>query len=119
MLSPSPPATSREHENSPDLEDPLVKYIYQCYLEDTVPSHEAELITRDLVTKALARVHWRRRQAVILRFGFGGGIPLTLKEVGGHLGVSGERARQIIWQGLDEVYAQIRDLTRLPRKGSL
>jgi DNA-directed RNA polymerase sigma subunit (sigma70/sigma32) len=44
---------------------------------------------------------------------------LTLKEVGGHLGVSGERARQIIWQGLDEVYAQIRDLTRLPRKGSL
>jgi RNA polymerase sigma factor (sigma-70 family) len=61
------------------------------------------------VRGALAVLSPRDRHVVLMRFGLGGGEPMTLTDIGRHLGVSRERARQI----------ESRALSRLRSLGSL
>ena len=59
---------------------------------------EDDLINREansLVTEALAHLTDQERTVVTYRFGISGGQPLTLKEIGGKMGISRERVRQI------------------------
>jgi RNA polymerase sigma factor (sigma-70 family) len=52
------------------------------------------------VRAAVADLPYRERRAVRMRFGLGTGQPSTLREIGDELGVSRERARQVVHNGL-------------------
>jgi RNA polymerase primary sigma factor len=57
-------------------------------------------LEEETLEKALAKLDERTRKALNLRFGLDGGGERTLEEVGRALGVSRERARQIVVAGL-------------------
>ena len=57
-------------------------------------------LEEETLEKALAKLDGRTREALSLRFGLDGGGERTLEEVGRALGVSRERARQIVAAGL-------------------
>lgn len=50
---------------------------------------------RDVLYEALESLGPRRRRIIELRFGLGGEEPLTLKQVGKVMGISGDRVRQM------------------------
>jgi len=56
---------------------------------------------------ALTELPDRSRQVVTLHFGLRGGRPLTFREIGRRLGVSGQRAAQIEQQTLEELSARL------------
>jgi RNA polymerase primary sigma factor len=55
----------------------------------------AEAVGQQALAQALGSLPERERQVLILRFGLDSGIPRTLQEVGGIMGFSRERARQL------------------------
>ena len=55
----------------------------------------AESSTREALGSVLAKVGYRDRRVIEMRFGLGGGTPATLDEVAEHFKVSRERVRQI------------------------
>jgi RNA polymerase sigma factor (sigma-70 family) len=55
----------------------------------------AEGARRDELIKALQMLDLRERKVIILRYGLDGEIPRTLSDVGGVLGITRERVRQI------------------------
>jgi len=58
---------------------------------------------RERLFRALAQLPERQAQAVALRFGLEDGRERLLKEVGAALGVSAERARQLVEKGLERL----------------
>ncbi|MCP3981978.1 MAG: sigma-70 family RNA polymerase sigma factor [bacterium] len=80
-------------------------------LSDLLPDSGSEnpqlsIIRRDLATKVrdhLSRLDAREREVISLRFGLGGGTPLTLREAGSRLKLSRERVRQIELRALLEL----------------
>jgi len=77
------------------------------YLEDTKgaapdqPLYE-ELLSRD-VQRALETLNERERVIMSMYFGLGDQTPLTLEEIGAHLGLTRERIRQIKEQAVDKL----------------
>jgi RNA polymerase primary sigma factor len=73
-------------------------------LEQYVIPDTDEAILREsfeeTLREALARLSEKERQILSLRFGLGDDNPLTLREIGGALGISRERVRQIENQAL-------------------
>ena len=65
----------------------------------------SEHVLSDEVYDALFQLTPRERSAVILRFGIGDGQNRTLLEVGKQLGISRERARQLIEIALEKLRA--------------
>jgi RNA polymerase primary sigma factor len=84
------------------------------FLEDTseLAPEEAAIrqLTREAVVEVLDELPPRLRLVVELRFGFIGNRPRTLEEVGRHLVVTRERARQLERQALEK----LRESKRLP-----
>ena len=89
-------------ENSEELFDPeepsedsrLGEFIQD---EDAVSPEEAaeQVLLRDALVAALNTLTERERTVLILRFGFDGGQPQTLEQVGQYFDVTRERIRQI------------------------
>jgi RNA polymerase primary sigma factor len=68
------------------------------------PEEEVEAsLRRQALIRALSRLEDRERKVLILRYGLGDGEPKTLGEIGGGLGVSGERVRQIETEALERL----------------
>jgi RNA polymerase primary sigma factor len=65
----------------------------------------AELLRGVELQEALASLNERMRHVLELRFGLNGQIPKTLEEVGGELGVTRERVRQLESRALRELQA--------------
>jgi len=63
----------------------------------------AEVLTQEAVRDALAKLSYRERRVLELRYGLGGEQPRTLKEVGQAVGVTRERIRQIETQSLKKL----------------
>jgi len=84
---------------------------------DLFPDHDGEhpaaLILRDdevaTIRKLLESIDEREAAVLRLRFGLDGRPPLTLKEVGEEVGLTRERVRQIEFQALDRLNAQLND----------
>jgi RNA polymerase primary sigma factor len=55
----------------------------------------ADLLRNSDLAEALEGLSWRERRVLELRYGLSGEDPLTLEEIGKHLGVTRERVRQI------------------------
>ena len=69
--------------------------------DDPRPEEQVEDTLRyEALAKALARLENRERTVLILRYGLGDGERKTLEEIGGRLGVSRERVRQIETEAL-------------------
>jgi RNA polymerase primary sigma factor len=60
-------------------------------------------LREDALHRALERLPEREREVIRMRYGLGGGEMYTLQEIGGKLGVSRERARQIERQALERL----------------
>ncbi len=56
--------------------------------------------TRGVLRQALQRLPGRERQVLALRYGLAGAEPLQLRDIGGRLGVSPQRVRQLETQAL-------------------
>jgi RNA polymerase primary sigma factor len=73
-------------------------------IEDTAAPSPTDAVDhgllRDELAKALEGIPPREARVLRLRFGLDGGRPLHLKEIGNRLGVTRERARQIVVKGL-------------------
>ena len=79
--------------------------------DDPRPEEQVEDTLRyEALAEALARLENRERTVLILRYGLGDGDgePKTLGEIGGRLGVSRERVRQIETEALKRL-AQLRE----------
>ena len=75
--------------------------------EDDLISREANI----LVGEAIHHLTEQERSVISYRFGLAGGPPLTLKEIGGKMGISRERVRQIECQAksrLRKLFARMR-----------
>ncbi len=55
----------------------------------------ADVLRNSNLAEALEALSWRERRVLELRYGLSGEDPLTLEEIGKHLGVTRERVRQI------------------------
>lgn len=77
-------------------------------------AHAAEL--RTTLERALARIHPRQAEAVRLRFLSGGDPPPSYREVGPALGVTAERARQLVTRGLRALARQLDPAATRPRR---
>ena len=73
------------------MDDLEVKPLFEGDLESVLN----ETVQRLAMCTAFDRLDRRQQQVVNLRFGVGGGTPMTLQEVGTRLGLTGERIRQI------------------------
>ena len=72
--------------------------ISEYLVDNNSESPEDDLIRREansLVSEALDFLTEQERTVVTFRFGLAGGPPLTLKEIGGKMGISRERVRQV------------------------
>ena len=77
--------------------------------DDPRPEEQVEDTLRyEALAEALARLENRERMVLTLRYGLGTGEPKTLGEIGGRLGVSRERVRQIETEALKRL-AQLRE----------
>ena len=79
----------------------------QLLLQDmTAPQPQEELVRRELkqtMDSLLAMLDERQQQVLRLHFGMDDGVCRSLEEIGGLLGVSKERARQIERQAMDKL----------------
>ena len=79
----------------------------QLLLQDmTAPQPQEELVRRELkqtMDSLLAMLDDRQQQVLRLHFGMDDGVCRSLEEIGGLLGVSKERARQIERQAMDKL----------------
>lgn len=79
----------------------------QLLLEDIhAPGPQEELVRRELertLNTLLLSLNDRQQQVLRLRFGMEDGICHTFEQIGAHLGISKERARQIERQALDRL----------------
>lgn len=80
---------------------------------DEEGSHPGEMILREdevaTIRKLLEAIDEREATVLRLRFGLDGQPPLTLKEIGQQIGLTRERVRQIEFQALDRLNAQLCD----------
>ena len=103
-------------EDPVSLETPVGdgESMYADMIEDTTsqrPDEETALQLRAAeVALALARLNPRMRHVLSLRFGLDGQPPRTLEEVGGSLGITRERVRQLESRALRELRAAAPDL---------
>jgi len=76
-------------------------------------AHPGETILREdeteTIRKLLEAIDEREATVLRLRFGLDGRPPLTLKEIGEEIGLTRERVRQIEYNALDRLNAQLRD----------
>jgi RNA polymerase primary sigma factor len=70
----------------------------------------ADDLTRQ-IEHALAGLAARERDIIRLRFGLGGGEPLTLEAIGRSVGLTRERIRQIEVRALRKLHPQLRSFT--------
>ncbi|HEY1564044.1 MAG TPA: sigma-70 family RNA polymerase sigma factor [Gaiellaceae bacterium] len=96
-------------ENPVSLETPVGdgESLYGDLIEDvhSLAPHEQsaeQARTRELAG-ALEQLNPRMRRVLSLRFGLDGGTPQTLEEVGGQLGITRERVRQLETRALREL----------------
>jgi RNA polymerase primary sigma factor len=106
-----------DYERHPvSLESPTAEGegVYSEVLEDTNSAHPeattASRLQRESVRAILDSLDARLRLVLELRFGLGGQTPRSLVEIGGVLGVTGERARQLEVTALDVLRALAPDL---------
>jgi RNA polymerase primary sigma factor len=116
MLRASVRPLSLEQPIGEDGDDELGSLIEDA--DSLSPTDTAELeMLREDVTKMLRGLPPREVQVLRMRFGLDGHPPLSLKEVGDRLGVTRERARQIVAQALRRLRhpSRSRDLLRYLR----
>src|SRR5262249_14779957 len=78
--------------------------------DDPLPEEEVEVSLRSqALTAALAALHERERQVLVLRYGLDDSEPKTLEEIGRGLGRTGERGRQIEREALRRL-ASLREM---------
>src|SRR5262245_31775650 len=78
--------------------------------DDPLPEEEVEISLRSqALTAALAALHERERQVLVLRYGLDDSEPKTLEEIGRRLGLTRERVRQIELESLRRL-ASLREM---------
>ena len=86
----------------------------QLLLEDLqAPQPHEELVRRELkatLDSLLAALNERQQQVLRLRYGMTDGVCYSFEQIGKHLGISKERARQIEHQAMDKLQKQGADL---------
>jgi RNA polymerase sigma factor (sigma-70 family) len=73
-----------------------------------------ETLRNEALAEALAILGERERAVIVLRYGLYGSEPTTLHEIGGRLGVSRERVRQLETEAL-KCLARLRETESLAR----
>jgi RNA polymerase primary sigma factor len=73
-----------------------------------------ETLRNEALAEALATLGERERAVIVLRYGLYGSEPKTLHEIGGRLGVSRERVRQLETEAL-KCLARLRETESLAR----
>jgi len=98
-------------EDPVSLETPVGdgESLYSDLIEDKESESPASATAKHLrsreLARALARLNPRMQRVLALRFGLGGEKPQTLEEVGGQLGITRERVRQLESRALRELRA--------------
>jgi RNA polymerase primary sigma factor len=74
--------------------------------EGPLPEDEVEVALRsEALATALAALTEREMQVIVLRYGLGGGDPMTLEQIGKNLDLTRERVRQLELQALNRLGA--------------
>jgi RNA polymerase primary sigma factor len=100
-LSLDEPSGNGEHESIGDyLDDPRTP--------DPAASSRVNSI-RETITAMLGRLSPREQMILRIRYGIGGGLPLTLGEVGRRFRLSGERIRQVERRAIGKLKQQCKE----------
>ncbi|MGY1637893.1 sigma-70 family RNA polymerase sigma factor [Geodermatophilus sp. SYSU D00742] len=92
------------------LEDPDLTSTFDSLVTDDAERENAAAM-HEAARWALNSVEPRAQQVLRMRFGFATGEPMTLEEIGTHLGVTRERIRQIEAKALERLAGKVtRDL---------
>ena len=109
MIQKALKATRRLAQESPGGSDELPT-LSEMIRDDRVPSPEAQVLREDdlaTVAELLSAIDEREATILKLRYGLGGDDPLTLKEIGKHVGLTRERVRQIEIESLRKLHARM------------
>ena len=109
MIKKAVKASKRLAQESPGGSDELPT-LSEMIKDDRVPSPEAQVLREDdlaTVAELLSAIDEREATILKLRYGLGGDDPLTLKEIGRHVGLTRERVRQIEIESLRKLHARM------------
>jgi RNA polymerase primary sigma factor len=90
------------------------------FIEDSGEDAPLEVVSKDMrqadLESALRSLQWRERRVLELRYGLSSEEPMTLEAIGGEVGVTRERVRQIESRTLSKLKAS-REAQRLKDEG--
>ena len=100
---------------SPNSLETPISYEGDSILSDIVEDKDAlsptELVflkyMKETIVELVGTLDKKEKKVILSRYGIGGGDPMTLKEVGGEIGITRERVRQIELKALKKLRKQI------------
>jgi RNA polymerase sigma factor (sigma-70 family) len=90
-------------------EDATLQDVIEDSAQASPPAIAEEAFQKEAIDRRLQTLQKSERQVITLRFGFGGGEPCTLEEIGKEMGFSRERIRQIEMAALKALRGVIRN----------
>jgi RNA polymerase primary sigma factor/RNA polymerase nonessential primary-like sigma factor len=89
-------------------EDTTLQDVIEDEAQASPPAIAEQTFQREAIDRRLQNLQQSERRVITLRFGFGGGEPCTLEEIGKEMGFSRERIRQIEMAALKVLRGVIR-----------
>lgn len=90
-------------------EDTTLQDVLEDPTQASPPAIAEQAFQKQAIDRRLQNLQKSERQVITLRFGFGGGEPCTLEEIGKEMGFSRERIRQIEMAALKALRGVIRN----------
>ena len=104
MVSLDAPIPSSDGDDSKDFYDMVGGEEMTGKVERSASIHIEMSETKQALMQAIRALPERKQRILCLRFGIGGGSPMTLDEIGKNVGLTRERVRQIVEETIEDLH---------------